>query len=33
VGPDNIHDSVTVDPLLEQFGDGADRLNPKRYQA
>jgi hypothetical protein len=32
-GPDNIHESLTEDPLVEEFGDGADLLNPKRYQA
>lgn len=33
VGPDNIHGTDAVDPAVEEFGDGADRLNPKRYQA
>jgi hypothetical protein len=33
VGPDNIHDADKVDNSLEEFGDGAIRLNPKRYQS
>jgi hypothetical protein len=33
VGPDNIHDAVEVDLAVAQFGDGAEKLNPKRYQA
>ena len=33
VGPDNIHETDQEDPLLEEFGDGAEALNPKRYQA
>jgi hypothetical protein len=32
VGPDNIHGEDVVDPDVEEFGDGAQRLNPKRYQ-
>jgi hypothetical protein len=34
VGPDNIHvlDGVD-DPAVAEYGDGAERLNPKRYQA
>ena len=33
VGPDNIHQAERVDPSLQEFGDGAERLNPKRYQS
>lgn len=33
VGPDNIHEASVDDPLVDQYGDGADLLNPKRYQA
>ncbi len=33
VGPDNIHDEISEDPDLAVYGDGADKLNPKRYQA
>ena len=33
VGPDNIHDADKVDPALKKYGDGAQKLNPKRYQA
>lgn len=32
-GPDNIHEAVVEDPSVAKFGDGAGRLNPKRYQA
>ncbi len=32
VGPDNIHGEDKIDPLVEKYGDGAERLNPKRYQ-
>ncbi len=32
VGPDNIHGEEEVDPLVAQYGDGAEKLNPKRYQ-
>ncbi len=33
VGPDNIHNTEYVDPDMEKYGDGAEKLNPKRYQA
>jgi hypothetical protein len=33
VGPDNIHNTDYVDPLVIEHGDGAQKLNPKRYQA
>ncbi len=33
VGPDNIHGADHVDPDVEKYGDGAEKLNPKRYQA
>lgn len=33
VGPDNIHAAGAVDPAVQQYGDGARRVNPKRYQA
>jgi hypothetical protein len=33
VGPDNIHGTEYVDPAVAQYGDEAERLNPKRYQA
>lgn len=32
VGPDNIHGEDNVDPALLEYGDGAEKLNPKRYQ-
>jgi|GEM_PF-1085317 len=32
VGPDNIHGTEDTDPALAKYGDGAERLNPKRYQ-
>ena len=32
VGPDNIHGEDNVDPLVAEYGDGAEKLNPKRYQ-
>lgn len=32
VGPDNIHGEDVVDPAVERYGDGARRVNPKRYQ-
>jgi hypothetical protein len=32
VGPDNIHPSILTDEYVKTHGDGADRLNPKRYQ-
>ncbi|MDO8649483.1 MAG: hypothetical protein Q7R81_06925, partial [Candidatus Peregrinibacteria bacterium] len=32
VGPDNIHGADAVDPSVEKYGDGAERLNPKRYR-
>ena len=33
VGPDNIHNPNEVDDILNQYSDGVDKLNPKRYQA
>ncbi len=33
VGPDNIHNMDHIDPDVEKYGDGAKKLNPKRYQA
>ncbi len=33
VGPDNIHGTDHVDPDVEKYGDGAEKVNPKRYQA
>ncbi len=32
VGPDNIHAAREEDPAVAQYGDGAAKLNPKRYQ-
>jgi hypothetical protein len=32
VGPDNIHNTEFIDPSVENHGDGATKLNPKRYQ-
>ena len=33
VGPDNIHNTEFIDPAVLIHGDGADKLNPKRYQS
>ena len=33
VGPDNIHATESVDPAVIEYGDGADSVNQKRYQA
>ena len=33
VGPDNIHAVNEVDEILAMYTDGAEKLNPKRYQA
>jgi hypothetical protein len=33
VGPDNIHNSNEADEILKEYSDGAEKLNPKRYQA
>jgi hypothetical protein len=32
VGPDNIHNTEFIDPSVVLHGDGAAKLNPKRYQ-
>lgn len=32
-GPDNIHGADETDPLVAQYGDDTEKLNPKRYQA
>jgi hypothetical protein len=32
VGPDNIHNTEYIDPAVLKYGDGAQKLNPKRYQ-
>jgi hypothetical protein len=32
VGPDNIHESLINDVKATEYSDGAERLNPKRYQ-
>ncbi len=32
VGPDNIHGTEAQDPAIDTYGDGAERLNPKRYK-
>ncbi len=31
VGPDNIHEATVLDAAVAEHGDGAERLNPKRY--
>ncbi|MFZ1301840.1 MAG: hypothetical protein WAQ27_04695 [Candidatus Microsaccharimonas sp.] len=32
-GPDNIHGIDEIDPAVQDYGDGTEKLNPKRYQA
>jgi hypothetical protein len=33
VGPNNVHEPIEKDELVEQYNDGAEFLNPKRYQS
>lgn len=33
VGPDNVHGVNDTDPAIAEYGDGAEKLNEKRYQA
>ena len=32
VGPDNVHGTENIDPAVLKHGDGARKVNPKRYQ-